>query len=104
MACPALFLVSIAARSVRRRNVFSWTRGSLTKEKLRHLLHDDFLILFASRVQARFAQQHLAVFHPLAARLLRDMLVDLFPQVAVERRLREPGQLPLQFCAENFVL
>src|SRR3981189_1841820 len=104
MACPALFFVSIAARSVRRGNVFSWTRGSLTEEKLLHLLHDVFLILLARRVQAIFVQQHLAIFHPLAPRLLRDLFVDLFSQVAVERRLWEPRQFLFQFCAEDFVL
>src|SRR5450756_1919936 len=106
MACPAplLALSAVAARSVRRGNIFGWTRGSLTEEKLLHLLHDDFLILLARRVQAIFVQQHLAVFHPLAPRLLRDLFVDLFSQVTVERRLGEPRQLLLQFCAENFVL
>src|SRR6202171_6371442 len=104
MACSALFFVTIAARSVSRGNVFGWTRRSLTKEKLLHLLHDDFLILLARRVQAIFVQQHLAVFHPLAPGLLRDLLVDLFPQVAIERRLGEPRQFLFQFCAEDSVL
>src|SRR5208282_6401565 len=93
-----------AVRSVRWRNVFGWMRGSLTEEKLLHLLHDDFLILLARRVQAIFVQQHLAVFHPLAPRLLRDVLVDLLSQVAVERRLGKPGQFLFQFCAEDFVI
>src|SRR5208282_5890796 len=53
-----------------RRNVFRGTRRSLTEEKLLHLLHDDFLILLARRVQAIFIEQHLAVFHPLAPSLL----------------------------------
>ena len=106
MACPAPFSAqfAVAVRSVRRGNVFGWTRGSLTEEKLLHLLHDDFLILLARRVQAIFVQQHFAVFHPLAPRLLRDLLVDLFPQVAVERRLGEPRQFLFQFCAEDFVI
>ena len=104
MACPALFFVSIAVRSVSRGNVFGGTRGSLTEEKLLHLLYDHFLILLAGRVQAIFVQQHFAVLHPLAPRLLRDLFVDLFAQVAVERRFGEPGQFLFQFCAENFVL
>src|SRR5271169_1253463 len=101
MACLATVL---APDSVRRRNVFGWTRGSLTEEKLLHLLNDDFLILLARRVQAIFVEQHLAVFHPLAPRLLRHMFIDLFSQVAVERRLGEPRQFLLQFCAEDFVI
>src|SRR5947209_13691054 len=104
MACPARFFVSTAARSVSRRNVFGWARGSLTEEKLLHLLHDDFLILLARRVQAIFVQQHFAVFHPLAPRLLRDLLVDLFSQVAVERRFGESGQFLLQFGAKDSVI
>src|SRR5450759_2158922 len=99
MACPVplLALRAIAVRSVRRGNVFGWTRGSLAEEKLLHLLYDDFLILLARRVQAVFVQQHFAVFHPLAPRLLRDLLVDLFSQVAVARRLGEPRQLPVSY-------
>src|SRR6266853_5797373 len=101
MACPARFFVSTAERSVSRGDVFGGTRGSLTEEKLLHLLHDDFLILLARRVQAIFVQQHLAMFHPLAPRLLRDLFVDLFSQVAVEGRLREPGQFLFQFGTED---
>src|SRR5271157_5001534 len=102
MACPAPFL--LALRSVRRGNVFGWARRSLTEEKLLHLLHDDFLVLLARRIQAIFVEQHFAVFHPLSPSLLRDLLVDLFSQVAVERRLGEPRQFLFQSCAENFSL
>ena len=107
MACPAPLLAQFAGRrtrSLRWRNVFGGTRGSFAEEKLLHLLHDDFLILLARRVQAIFVQQYFAVFHPLAPRLLRDLLVDLFSQVAVEGRLGEPRQFLFQFCAENFVI
>ncbi len=101
MACPATVL---APDSVRRGNIFGWMSGSLTEEKLLHLLHDDFLILLARRIQAIFVEQHLAVFHPLAPRLLRDAVVNLFSQVAVERRLGKSRQFLFQFCAEDFVI
>ena len=38
-------------RLVRRWNVFGGTRRALAEKKQFHLLHDDFLILLAGRVQ-----------------------------------------------------
>ena len=89
---------------MRGGNVFGGTRGAFAEEELLHLLHDDFLILLAGGVQAIFVEQHFAVLHPLAPRLLRDMVIDLFPQFAVEWRLGKTRQFLFQFCAEDFVI
>src|ERR1035441_9068325 len=91
-------------KSMRWRDVFGGMRRPFAEEKLLHLLHDDFLVLLARGVQAIFVEQHLAVLHPLAPRLLRDIFVDFFSQVAVEWRLGESGQFLFQFCAEDFVI
>src|ERR1700721_17726 len=85
---------------VRGRNVFGGTRSSLAKEKLLHLLDDDFLILLTGWVQAIFVEQHLAVLHPLTPRLLRDVIVNLLSEIAVEGRLGEAGQFLFQFGAK----
>jgi len=77
---------------VRGRNVFGGTRGPLAEEELFHLFDDDFLVLLAGGVEAIFVEQHLAMLHPLAPRLLRDVVVDFFSEVAVERRLGKAGQ------------
>src|ERR1700682_1183255 len=89
---------------VRGRDVFSGAGRAFSEEELLHLLHDNLLILLARWVQAILVQQHLAVLHPLAPSLLRDIFVNLLAQFAVERSLRKPGQFTFQFCAENFVL
>src|ERR1700681_3712551 len=89
---------------VRGRDVFSGAGRAFSEEKLLHLLHDDLLILLARRIQAILIQQHLAMLHPLAPSLLRDVFVNLLAQFAVEWRFRKPRQFTFQFCAENFVL
>ena len=90
-----------SVRSVRWWNVFGWTRGSLTEEKLLHLLHDDFLILLARRIQAIFVEQHLAVFHPLAPRLLRDLVIDLFPNSLSKGGSGSPGNSCFSFAQKT---
>src|ERR1700693_5847977 len=67
-------------------NILFRQRSTFTKEKLVHLLHQKLLRLPRPRLQAILIQQHLLPFHPLAPRLLRNILVNLLPKVRIERR------------------
>ena len=66
---------------------------ALAEEELLHLLHDDFLVLLTRGVQTVFVEQHLAEFHPLVPRLLRDVFVDSLAKFAIKRGLRKPRKL-----------
>src|SRR5208337_351370 len=62
------------------------------------------LILLARRIQAVLVQQHLAEVHPHAPRLLRNIFVDLSPQIGVEWGFVQTGEFFLQLDAENLAL
>src|SRR5271168_5659739 len=83
--------------------VLLWQGRSLAKEELFHLLHDRFLVFAAGWVQAIFVQQHLAELDPLVPRLLRDVLINPFPEFGVKGRLVQAGQIFFQLGTENSV-
>src|SRR5579863_1920464 len=87
----------------RRRHVLFRQNRSLPKEELLQLLDDHFLILAPRRIQAVFVHQHLAMVCPHLPGLLRNIVVNLAPQVVIERRLIQPGQFLLQLHAKNSV-
>src|SRR5215470_9580755 len=87
-----------------RRNVLGRRRRSFTKEVLLHLLHDNFLIFPACRIQAIFIEQHLAELDPRVPRLLGNAVINFLTQIVVERRLFESGKILLELYAKNLVL
>src|SRR5260370_30623393 len=89
---------------VARRNILLRQRSTFAKEKLVHLLHQKLLRLPRPRLQTILIQQHLLPLHPLAPRLLRNILVDLLPKVRIERRFLPPVHLSLESRAENHLL
>src|SRR5882757_11093044 len=84
-------------------NILLRQRSTFTKEKLVHLLHQKLLRLSRPRLQTILVQQHLLPFHPLAPRLLRNILINLLPKVRIERRFVQPFHLSLESRVENHV-
>src|SRR5258708_7695894 len=80
----------------RRRDVLFGQSRSGAEKILLHLLHNHFLIFAASGIQAIFIQQHFAKLRPTVPSLLRDVVVDFFAQLGIERRLIESWSMLLQ--------
>src|SRR3954470_23043356 len=77
---------------------------AFAEEELLHVMHDDLLRLLVRWVEAVFVDDHLGVLAPQPPRFLRDGLVDAVAQLAIERRLVEPGQLLAQLDAFHHAL
>src|ERR1700757_2709465 len=80
---------SLPEKSVRGRHILLGQRRSLTEKVLVHLLHQKLLRLGRPRLQAILIEQHLLVLQPLHPGLLRDVVIDLVAEIAVEGRLLE---------------
>ena len=75
-----------------RRNIFLRQRRAFAKEIHDSSARPETPATRASTAAAVFVQQHLLVLDPLAPRPLRDVVINLVPKIAVERRLVEPFQ------------
>src|SRR5215469_2403928 len=88
---------------LRRRHVLARQCRSGTEEELLHLLHQELLRLRRPWLQPVLVQQHLLALHPLAPRGFRHVLVNLLPELRVERRLVQAFHLALVANAKNHV-
>jgi len=99
MGCEMLDALLLNGRHV----LLGWG-CTFAEEILFHLLHDSFLILPASRIQAIFVQQHFAEFRPTPPSFLGDIVENLLSKFRVKGWLIQAWKFPLQFDTENFAL
>lgn len=82
------------------RDVFGRRRGTLAEEILFHLLDEEFLRFFGTKVQPVLIHEHFHVLNPHAPCLFRDVVVNaLAKRMAFERDLGEPFHFAIQFDA-----
>jgi hypothetical protein len=85
-----------------RWNVIRRQRCALSKEVLLHLLEEEFLSLWSTKIQTVLVHEHLHVLHPHSPRLFRDVVVDPPPQrMAFERNFLQSFHLVLELDAKN---